>query len=82
MRKIVGVFFRDQKEKSISTGKNSPLSQDAKRRIRKGIKMTKYMIKNDYISFKTAFSSINTYKHSYKYTNSKYIDNTLDKYWY
>ena len=37
---------------------------------------------NNYIEFKSAFSSINTYKYSYKYTNSKYIENALGKYWY
>ena len=74
---FLGYHFRVVNKKTIIT-----LTSDAKKRIRKGIKTTKYLIDNNYIEFKSAFSSINTYKYSYKYTNSKYIENTLEKYWY
>ena len=41
-----------------------------------------YLISNDKISFKSAFSSISTIKYSYKYAKSIYIENELNKYWY
>ena len=74
---FLGYHFKVINNKTIIT-----LSNDAKRRIRNGIKTTKYKTVNNKICFKSAFSSINTYKYSYKYQNSKYIENTLNKYWY
>ena len=74
---FLGYNFKVINKKTIIT-----LTSDVKRKIRKNIKTTAYLISNDKISFKSAFSSINTIKYSYKYTNSKYIENTLDKYWY
>ena len=74
---FLGYHYRVINKKTIIT-----LTSDAKKRIRKGIKKTKYMLDNNRINFNQAFSSINTFKYSYKYTNSKFIENTLNKYWY
>ena len=77
-----GIVFLGYHFKVINKKTYITLASDVKRKIRKNIKTTKYLITNNKISFKSAFSSINTIKYSYKYTKSKYIKNTLEKYWY
>ena len=58
------------------------LTRDVKERIKNSIKKNKYLIEHDKTDFQSVFSSINTYKHGYKYTDSKFVENTLNKYWY
>ena len=77
-----GVTFLEYHFKVISKKTYITLTSDVKKRIRDGIKKNKYLLNRKNIDFNRVFSSINTYKHSYKYTSSKYIQNTLDKYWY
>lgn len=57
------------------------LSSSAKSNIKKGIKRTKYLYKNNIIALKSMFSSIETYKNSYKYVNKKYIKELIEYYW-
>jgi len=56
------------------------LNNNSKRNIIKGIKRTKYLYKNNLIKINQLFSSIETYKYSYKYTNQTYIKNIFDRY--
>jgi len=76
-------IYKSEINKNVKNKKTIiTLTSDVKRKIRKNIKTTAYLISNDKISFKSAFSSISTIKYSYKYTHSKYIENALNKYWY
>lgn len=51
------------------------------RRIKNNIKKTKYLYDNNMISFEKCFCVINNYKYSYKYDQSRKVNNLINKYW-
>lgn len=81
MKSSVGVNFLGYKFSVKNKKTIVRLSSSAKRNIKKGIKRTKYLYKNNIITLKSMFSSIETYKNSYKYVNKKYINELIDYYW-
>lgn len=81
MKSSVGVNFLGYKFSVKNKKTIVRLSSSAKRNIKKGIKRTKYLYKNNIITLKSMFSSIETYKNSYKYVNKKYIKELIDYYW-
>jgi len=75
-----GITFLEYNYKVINNKTIIKLNNNSKRNIIKGIKRTKYLYKNNLIKFNQLFSSIETYKYSYKYTNQTYIKNIFDRY--
>ena len=76
-----GVDFLGYKFKVINNKTIIGLTNNRKRNIIKGIKTAKYLYKNNMISFKQYFSSIENYKNSNKYVNKRVINNIFDKYY-
>ena len=76
-----GVPFLGYNFKVINKKTIIKLSKNSKKNIKKGIKRTKYLYKNDYIEFSQVFSSIENYKHSYPYASKKEVKNIFELYW-
>lgn len=77
-----GVNFLGYNIKVINNKTIINISNESKRRLKKNIKKVKYLYENNKISFAKAFTSINVYKNSYKYSKRSSINNIIDKYWY
>ena len=76
-----GVPFLGYNFKVINKKTIIKLSKNSKKNIKKGIKRTKYLYKNNYIEFSQVFSSIENYKHSYPYASKKEVKNIFELYW-
>ena len=76
-----GIPFLGYNFKVINNKTIIKLSKNSKKNIKKGIKRTKYLYKNDYIEFSQVFSSIENYKHSYPYASKKEVKNIFELYW-
>ena len=75
-----GITFLGLNYKVINNKTIIKLNNNSKRNIIKGIKRSKYLYNNNLINFNSFFSSIETYKYSYKYINKIYIKNIFDRY--
>ena len=73
-----GIPFLGYNFKIINKKTIIKLSKSSKKNIKKGIKRTKHLYKNNYISFAQAFSSIENYKHSYPYASKKEVKNIFE----
>ncbi len=58
------------------------VNRQTTQKIIKSIKKRKYEFQKGYISYEQAFSSISTFKYSFKYGNSMRIQNAIEKYWF
>lgn len=76
-----GIPFLGYNFKVINNKTIIKLSKNSKKNIKKGIKRTKYLYKNNYIEFSQVFSSIENYKHSYPYASKKEVKNIFELYW-
>ena len=76
-----GIPFLGYNFKVINKKTIIKLSKNSKNNIKKGIKRTKYLYNNGYISFAQTFSSIENYKHSYPYASKKEVKNIFELYW-
>lgn len=72
-----GYRFRVVNNKTIITVCNS-----TKKRVKKRIKEVNYLYKKGKISFKTAFSSINTYYYGFKFGSTLKMRRLVDKYFF
>ena len=57
------------------------LNQNSKKNIRKGLKRTKYLYKQNRITLNQAFCSFESIKNSYIFANHKEIENMINYYW-
>lgn len=72
---FLGYRFKVINKKTIIRIRNKSL-----KRIKNKIKSTKYLYKNNKISLEKAFSIINNYKYSYKYSKGNKINKLINKY--
>lgn len=77
----IGINFLGYKFKVTNKKTCVSLAKCTKNNIKKGIKRNKYLYSNTLIPFKSLFSSIETYKYSYKFVDKAVIKNIFDKYW-
>lgn len=74
-----GFVFLQYKFKVINNKTIIKLRRDTINKIRKNLKKSNYLYKNNYISFKSYFSSVNNYQNTFKYDKIK-VSRIIDKY--
>lgn len=74
-----GFIFLQYKFKVINNQTIIKLRRDTVNKIRKNLKKSNYLYKNNYISFKSYFSSVNNYQNTFKYDKIK-VSRIIDKY--
>ena len=74
---FLGYTFKVSNKKTILK-----VNRKTSQKVIKSIRRKKYEFQKGYISYEQAFSSISTFKYSFKYGNSMRIQNAIEKYWF
>lgn len=77
-----GFSFLGYTYKVINNKTILKVNRKTSQKVIKSIKRKKYDFQKGYISYEQTFSSISTFKYSFKYGNSLRIQNAIDKYWF